>query len=157
MIGVISMKEKQIKVLKVAPLEKPGVCYLENDLLSLQKAVSIGADYVGLIEIIDLDEKACILCNEEGKLIGLMPNRQIENDIIFGVFYVTGQDKAGNLTSLTDEQIQYYRAMFADIEYFLRSNDGVFFYNYRFLINSSTPSFGIFQRLPILNASISRL
>lgn len=90
----------------------------------MQKAVSIGADYVGLIEIIDLDEKACILCNEEGKLIGLMPNRQIENDIIFGVFYVTGQDKAGNLTSLTDEQIQYYMAMFADIEYFLRGNDG---------------------------------
>ena len=53
-----------------------------------------------------------------------MPNRQIENDIICGVFYVTGQDKAGNLTSLTDEQIQYYTAMFSHIEYFLRGNDG---------------------------------
>ena len=118
------MKEKQIKVLKVAPLEKPEVCYLENELSSLQKAVSIGADYVGLIEIIDLDEKACILCNEEGKLIGLMPNREIENDMICGVFYVTGQDRAGNLTSLTDEQIQYYADMFSHIEYFLRGSDG---------------------------------
>ena len=118
------MKEKQIKVLKVAPLEKPEVCYLENELASLQKAVSVGADYIGLIEIIDLDEKACILCNEEGKLIRLMPNREIENDMICGVFYVTGQDRVGNLTSLTDEQIQYYTAMFADIEYFLRGNDG---------------------------------
>ena len=43
------MKEKQIKVLKVVPLEKLEVCYLENELLSLQKAVSIGADYIGLI------------------------------------------------------------------------------------------------------------
>ena len=118
------MEEKQIKVLKVAPLEKLEVCYLENELSSLQKAVSIGADYVGLIEIIDLDEKACILCNEEGKLIRLMPNRQVENDIICGVFYVTGQDKAGNLTALTNEQIQYYTATFSRIEYFLRSNDG---------------------------------
>ena len=118
------MKEKQIKVLRVAPLERPEVCYLKNDLLSLQKAVSIGADYVGLIEIIELDEKSCILCNEEAKLIGLAPNRQIENDIICGVFYVTGQDKAGNLTSLTKEQIQYYAAMFAHIEYFFRSSGG---------------------------------
>ena len=59
------MKEKRIQVLKVVPLEKPSVCHLENELSSLQKAVSIGADYVGLIEIIDLDMKTCILCNEE--------------------------------------------------------------------------------------------
>ena len=59
------MKEKHIRVLKVAPLESPSVCHLENELSSLQKAVSIGADYVGLIEIIDLDMKTCILCNEE--------------------------------------------------------------------------------------------
>ena len=87
------MKEKHIKVLKIAPFEKPEVCYLENELVTLQEAVSIGADYVGLIEIIDLDERTCILCNEEGKLIGLMPNRRIETDVICGVFYVTGQDR----------------------------------------------------------------
>ena len=105
-------------------MEKPSVCYLENELSSLQKAVSIDADYVGLIEIIDLDMKTCILCNEEAKLIGLMPNRRIENDIICGVFYVTGQDRAGDLTSLTDEQIRYYTEMFSDIEYFMQDENG---------------------------------
>lgn len=118
------MKEKNIKVLKVAPLERPSVFYLENELLSLQKAVSIGVDYVGLIEIIDLDEEVCLICNEEAKLIGLTPNRRIENDIICGVFYVAGQDRAGNLTSLSEEQIQFYTKRFADIEYFLQGENG---------------------------------
>lgn len=118
------MKEKHIRVLKVAPLESPSVCSLENELLSLQKAVSIGADYVGLIEIIDLDEEVCLLCNEEGKLIGLAPNRRLENDIICGVFYVTGQDRAGNLISLSEDQIRHYSERFRDIEYFMRGADG---------------------------------
>ena len=118
------MKEKHIKVLKVAPLEKPEICYLENELGALQEAVSIGADCVGLIEILDLDERTCILCNEEGKLIGLVPNRRIENDIICGVFYVTGQDGEGNLTSLTDAEIEHYSEVFAYPEYFIRGDDG---------------------------------
>ena len=118
------MKEKNIRVLKVAPMERPSLCTLENELSSLQKAVSIGADYVGLIEIIDLDEEVCLLCNEEGKLIGLAPNRRLENDIICGVFYVTGQDRAGNLISLSEDQIRHYSERFRDIEYFMRGENG---------------------------------
>ena len=118
------MKEQHIKALKVAPLERPEICYLENKLESLQKAVSIGADYVGLIEIFDLDERTCIVCNEEAKLIGLMPNRRIEDDIICGVFYVVGQNDEGDLTSLTDEEILYYAKRFAGIEYFMKGDNG---------------------------------
>jgi hypothetical protein len=118
------MKEQHIKALKIAPMERPEICYLENKLESLQKAVSIGADYVGLIEIIDLDERTCIVCNEEGKLINLMPNRRIGDDIICGVFYVTGQNDEGDLTSLTDEQIEHYSEVFCNIEYFMQSDDG---------------------------------
>ena len=118
------MKEQDIKALKVAPLERPEICYLENKLESLQKAVSIGADYVGLIEILDLDERTCIVCNEEAKLIGLMPNRRIEDDIICGVFYVTGQNDEGELTSPTDEEILRYAKRFAGIEYFMKGDNG---------------------------------
>lgn len=118
------MKEQHIKALKVAPLERPEICYLENKLESLQKAVSIGADYVGLIEILDLDEHTCIVCNEEAKLINLMPNRRIEDDIICGVFYVTGQNDEGDLTSLTDEEILRYAKQFAGIEYFMKGDNG---------------------------------
>lgn len=110
------MKEKTIKVLKVEPKKIPEVCELENELEALQKAVSIGADYTGLIEIVNIDDKTCILCNEEGKLIGLEPNRRLGNDILCGVFYVTGQDEEGNLTSLNDNTLEYYKYLFNDIE-----------------------------------------
>ena len=110
------MKEKTIKVLKVEPKKLPEVCELENELEALQKAVSIGADYTGLIEILYVNERICILCNEEGKLIGLEPNRRIRNDILCGVFYVTGQDREGNLTSLTDDEIETFKSVFGVIE-----------------------------------------
>jgi hypothetical protein len=118
------MKEKRIRVLKVEPLKKPEVCYLDNNLDALQKAVSIGADYQGLIEVLDLSSKVCIILNEEGKLIGLEPNRRIEDDIICGVFYVTGQNRSGNFISLSDEQITHYSEIFADIEYFSADDVG---------------------------------
>ena len=119
------MKENRIQVLKVAPFTAPEVCVLENHLRALQEAVSIGADYVGLIEVIGLeDERACILCNEEGKLIGLPLNRWIGQDIIAGVFYVVGQDENGNFTSLSDERMAYYMNRFEYAEYFISDESG---------------------------------
>lgn len=106
------MKQKTIHVLKVEPQKSPVLVTLENRLEALQKAVSIGAEYTGLIEIIDLSPKVCILCNEEGKIIGLEPNRRLGMDILCGVFYVTGQDKSGNLTSLSPADAEYYTQLF---------------------------------------------
>lgn len=80
------MKQKEIRVLMVEPGKHPRVTVLLDDLDSLQKAVNIGADYQGLIEIISIGNGDCILCNEEGKLIGLDGNRRIGNDIIVGIF-----------------------------------------------------------------------
>lgn len=110
------MRENRIKVLKVEPKKAPVVDYLDNDLRALQEAVSHEADYVGLIEIIEIDEKACILCNEEAKLINLEPNRRFGQDIICGTFYVAGQDGEGDLASLSDELLAQYQEQFAQIE-----------------------------------------
>ena len=112
------MKEKEIKGLMVEPGKAPSVTTITNELESLQKAVSIGADYVGYIEIIGIDDNVCILCNEEGKLINLEPNRRFYNDIICGVFYVVGEDDEGNLTSLSEKAIEYYTKYFAEPETF---------------------------------------
>ena len=110
------MKEKEIKVLKIAPGKAPEVVMLENTLHSLQVAVSEGAPNVGLIEIIEISE-VCILCNEEGKLIGLEPNRRIGRDILCGTFYLTGQDyESGDLSSLPEHLIEYYSKQFATPE-----------------------------------------
>lgn len=110
------MKEKSIRVLKVEPHKRPEIVSLENDLTALQEAVSIGAEYRGLIELVGLTPEACILCNEEAKLIGLEPNRRLGQDVLCGVFYVTGQDKAGNLTSLAESAMERYAEMFAEPE-----------------------------------------
>lgn len=112
------MKKREITVLKVDPRKEPVVTTLTNDLDSLQRAVSIGADYQGLIEIIGLEENVALLCNEEGKLIGLEGNRRIGRDIITGVFYVVGVNGEGSLDSLPEEKIQQYMARFREPEYY---------------------------------------
>ena len=106
------MKQKRIRVLKVEPGKEPTLAMLNNNLDDLQKAVSIGAPSQGLIEIITLEEDVCILCNEEGKLIGLEPNRRLGKDILVGVFYVTGQNDEGDLTSLSESKMQKYAKLF---------------------------------------------
>ena len=107
------MKKKTIKVLKVAPHCKPEIVELVNKLDNLQEAVSEGADSVGLIEIIPLTDTVSLLCNEEGKLIGLEPNRRIGHDIICGTFYIVCEDREGNLTSLLVKDMEYYMNRFA--------------------------------------------
>ena len=106
------MKEKCIKALMIEPDKHPCIVELKNDLDSLQKAVSIGAPEQGLIEFVYLEDNVSILCNEEGKLIGLVPNRRLGEDILCGVFYVVAEGNNGDLKSLTEEQQERYTKMF---------------------------------------------
>ena len=110
------MKEEEIRVLKVEPMDPPKLVSLKNDLDSLQKAVSIGAPEQGLIELVHIEDNVYCLGNEEAKIIGLPPNRYLGNDIICGTFYVVGDDEEGNLASLTPEQIEKYSEFFGYID-----------------------------------------
>ena len=112
------MDAKEITVLMVEPGRHPRVTKLKDDLDSLQKAVSIGADYQGLIEIIGIGNGDCILCNEEGKLIGLDGNRRLGDDILVGVFYIMSENEDGELISLTERKIKYYTNLFWEPESF---------------------------------------
>ncbi len=118
------MKEKEITVVKVAPFEFPVIDTLSNDLDSLQKAVSIGAPEQGLIEFVYLEDNVSIMCNEEGKLIGLEPNRWLGEDILCGVFYVVAEDKNGNLKSLSPAQQEHYLAKFWDFDVIKKNEVG---------------------------------
>lgn len=106
------MKEKTIKALMVKPNKPPCVVDLNTELDSLQKAVSIGAPDQGLIEFVYLGDNVSVLCNEEGKLIGLEPNRRLGEDILCGVFYVVAENEDGELMSLTPAQKEHYSQMF---------------------------------------------
>lgn len=112
------MVKKEIKVLMIEPGKHPVVTVLNDDLDSLHKAVSIGAEYQGLIEIIGIGNGDCILCNEEGKLIGLEGNRRLGSDIIAGVFYIMSEGEDGELESLTEEKIKLYTERFWEPEVF---------------------------------------
>ena len=103
------MNAKEIMALMVEPGRHPKVTTLKDDLDSLQRAVSIGIDYQGLIEFVGLGNGDCIMCNEEGKLIGLEGNRRFGDDILVGVFYIMSENDNGELVSLTERKIKHYR------------------------------------------------
>ena len=94
--------KNEIKVVKVEPHKNPTLTTIKTKLENLQEAIG------GLIEIIDIEDDVCILCNEEGKLIGLEGNRKIGDDILVGTFYICGSNAEGELTSLTESQINKY-------------------------------------------------
>lgn len=112
------MKTKELTVWMVEPGQHPKITTLKDDLDSLQKAVSIGADYQGLIEFVSLGNGDCIMCNEEGKLIGLEGNRRLGNDILVGVIYIMSENEDGELVSLTEHKIKRYTQLFWEPESF---------------------------------------
>ena len=116
--GGFKMKQKKIKVLMVEPGKNPIEIELSNDLDSLQKAVSRGTDYRGLIELIYVEPGVLILANEEGKLNGMEGNRKFGYDILCGVFYVCSEDDEGNLASLSEENMAKYKSRFWHPEFY---------------------------------------
>ena len=115
------MNTKELTVLMVEPGKHPKVTTLKDDLDSLQKAISIGAEYQGLIEFVSLGNGDCIMCNEEGKLIGLEGNRRLGNDILVGVFYIMSENDDGDLISLSEPKIKHYSNIFWETETFDRT------------------------------------
>ena len=113
------MKESKIKALLVKPYYEPQVVEIENTLKSLQRAVG------GYIEVYrPFDDNAVIVCNEEGKMFELTPNRGLADkngklyEIIVGDFIICGES-SDDFISLTDEQIQAYSARFKQPEEFI--------------------------------------
>lgn len=89
-------------VLKVEPNKLPYEKYIINDLKAMQSEVN------GLIEMIDIDDHICIVCNEEGKILDLELNRVVGNDIIAGNFFVVRFNDDGDTISLSKEEIKKY-------------------------------------------------
>lgn len=86
------MKEEMLTVLKVEPGKPPEEVTMPNTLEAMQKMVG------GFIEVVYLDD-VCLVCNEEGKLVGLEDNRRVGDDIIAGTFFLAGDTEDGELCS----------------------------------------------------------
>lgn len=80
---------------------------MPNSLESFQAAVG------GYIEAVGLDANAVLLCNEEGKVIGLPANRRLDDDVIAGTFLIVGAED-GEFRSLSDADAAHYAEKFAE-------------------------------------------
>ena len=106
-----------MKILLVKPSEYPEVKDIPGDLKSMQKLVD------GLIQAIyPFPEPVALICNDEGKLIGLPMNRAIPEirDVICGDFFLcSALANSSEFTSLTDDQIAQFEERFHYSEVFL--------------------------------------
>ena len=92
----------EIRVLYVQPGKYPEEIKIPNTLETFQKYVC------GSIESVRLDRDTYIICNDEGKLLPLPPNRLYgSTDFFAGPFLICG-DGGEDLISLTDSQITKY-------------------------------------------------
>ena len=107
--------EANILVLIVEPLELPRETVIPNTLQSKQEIVE------GLIEAVyPFQDQVALVCNDEGKLIGLPLNRRVGGDIIAGTFIVCGIDnRNASFSSLSEEQVKRYTDMFKTIEIYI--------------------------------------
>lgn len=102
-----------MKVLIVKPNEEPFAEEIDGSLQSMQAIVG---GYIQAVYLFD-GERSVLVCNEEGKLDGLAPNRPLHDskgnitDIICGDFFIAG-DGEEDFVSLTDEQVDKYTKMF---------------------------------------------
>lgn len=118
--------EGMMRVLYVEPGKAPYETEIPNSLDGEQQAVQ------GLIDLVYLDHGAILVCNDEGKLIGMEGNRVLDNGtIIAGPFFITG-DGGENFCSLTDEQASHFMLRFMEPEDIsqedVQSDTGFIFY-----------------------------
>lgn len=117
-----------MRVLKIEPGEKPVVTEIGSGLEEMQKMVG------GCIQALyPFDDPVALVCNEEGKLLGLPLNRALRDDvgnvydIISGVFFLcAAPPDSDRFAGLTDQQVKTYMERFDVPEMFL-SVDGDLF------------------------------
>ena len=116
-----------MKILKIEPERKPVVAEIGYTLEAMQATVG------GLIQAIyPFEEPVALICNDEGKLLGLPPNRALRDkngniyDVVCGTMLLCGAPPGyQNFCSLTEEQIEKYTALFRCPEVFIKTDLGI--------------------------------
>ena len=116
--------EKLLRVLLVEPGKRPRTVELGDTLEAMQQAVG------GLIQAIyPFEELVALVCNDEGKLLGLPLNRGLRTedgtlyDIVCGTFFLcAAPPDSGSFESLSEAQLARYEKRFHSPEVFLRLN-----------------------------------
>ena len=104
-----------MKVLVVEP-QKPCRVQEIDGLAAMQQIV--GGD---IEAVYPFQDSAALVCNAEGKLLGLPMNRplldedRLPYDIICGTFFIAGLGQE-DFVSLTNEQIQRYKSLYDHVQ-----------------------------------------
>lgn len=103
-----------MKALIIKEGKEPYVRDIENSLQALQQVVG------GRIEVLYLDAGTVLICNEEGKILGLPANRAVKDcngvvvDYLMGTFLICGTSwTSDEFKSLNKEQIRRYSKLFS--------------------------------------------
>ena len=108
-----------MKIVLVEPGKAARAAEIEDGLAAMQEIVG------GPIQAIyPWEDPVALVCNEEGKLIGLPLNRGLENfDVVAGTFFICGI-RDDRFSSLTQQQTQQYLRKFRYPERFIHTPMG---------------------------------
>lgn len=103
-----------MRILLVEPGKTPVLKEVDGSLKSMQEIVG------GTIQVLyPFAEPVALVCNDEGKLLGLPLNRALRDekgriyDIVAGTFFLCGAPEGSDrFESLTEEQASYFRKQF---------------------------------------------
>ena len=90
-----------MKILIVEPGANPRKACIQDTLEAMQQTVG------GPIEVLPLPDGVMLVCDEEGKLRGRMPNRYIGGELIVGTFFFFFSDDE-DLTDLPEHLAEKY-------------------------------------------------
>ena len=124
----VKASDGKISVLLVEPNKYPKMIEIDDTLEVMQTVV--GGD---IEEYMPFEDEVAIICNEEGKITGMAPNRAVyeENsremlDIICGKFFVAyAPFEAERFQSLPPDLAEKYREKFKYPERFIRVNNEI--------------------------------
>ncbi len=101
--------QRKLNVLVVEPNKLPYEALIPNTLTAKQEIVKGNIEYVYLKN----NDDVCLICNEEGKILDMEPNRTIDYDIIVGPFIIVSNEfDDGEDRSLSKKQIDKYKKYF---------------------------------------------
>lgn len=118
---------EKIQVLVVKPGKRPVRAEIGTELEDMQRVVG-----GNIQEFQPFEDEAAVICNEEGKLDGLPPNRAIYSkdgemvDIVVGTFFICDAPLSSDtFHSLSEAQMKKYEEMFHAPERFYRAGNEI--------------------------------
>lgn len=128
-------KENKISVLLVEPDKYPKMIEIENTLEAMQKVVGGSIE-----EYMPFEDEVAIICNEEGKMNGMKPNRAVYADeekkemieLICGQFFIAyAPIESESFKSLPPELAKKYREKFRYPERFAKGANKIYAFPFK--------------------------